>query len=32
MSTRPLEEDFDDGETTKVFRDDDEPRCKVEFA
>ncbi|KAK3726302.1 hypothetical protein QZH41_012731, partial [Actinostola sp. cb2023] len=31
MSTKPLEEDFDDNETTKVF-DDGGPRCKVEFA
>ena len=31
MTTKPLEEDFDDDETTKVF-DDGGPRCKVEFA
>ena len=31
MSTKPLEEDFDDDETTKVF-DDRGSREKVEFA
>ncbi|XP_031575519.1 low-density lipoprotein receptor-like isoform X2 [Actinia tenebrosa] len=31
MASKPLEEDFDDNETTKVF-DDGGPRCKVEFA
>jgi hypothetical protein len=31
MASKPLEEDFEDNETTKVF-DDGGPRCKVEFA